>query len=1489
MSSLQDEMLQKMLADDSPTLEDQVEKAEAKAEQGQNLYWRDMGSALYDWAKGAVEGAEEVGRAASNRGANVPAEYLDEQALEKPELTPEQQQSEDWYQKAVDKFNEESTQPLMVAAALSGIPGVSQLGAMGMLPMLAKDLQSNVEKEGVVSGTVSTGLNLVPFLGSYRMTQDPNFQKFAELHPARASGLLVMNEAPWLATGIQLAKVIDREALVKKFKGNMDKVLEYERKVKTQKDLEAAAKKSDVAKSETTGAKDTEVKMAREEGSPTPKGEEKFKPRKPQNPDEEVNMARNPEVSKEIDDGVINERLVREQADIEANRVHKGAYDVEVEAAPPTDLNLGRVTVLRIWDTVNEIVPARIGNLVTRSKRVLGHFRPIQEIVNVRDTLNLPTLAHEVGHYIDTVLNITGFDKELIDAAKSKWKSGYKEHEWRGEGIAEFTTEYVLNPEIAKQNFPGYYEAFTKAIADHPELASKFEQLCQEVRTWKHMSPEERVRGNMVFDGDIKKGLVTRVKETFDNIRDAWLDDTHTLQAIGEDFLDSVGITAATLLNSENPFITSAAIKNWIPARGTMLNGFFSNLTDNFAIASLEKIYNVPLNKITLGTIYNKLRELNIDKKIHKYYTDRGFSNIHEAFSAYALAVHALEVIPVKNAERIASKTEKLTGYLKQLEKLKPVETLDKEIRKLMSDISDPANASKLPELRQKVAEKIELKKAYEKQTVSPKEQQKIAQLEKKIQQTEMEIDAIKNGLDDYKTFADKPDLQAMVDNAPPEFKALMKDLSDVSDNYLRLAKRFGFVTEEEYKSLRKQYPHYVPMHRDFSLDLLKVNPGGSGKSGSSGFVDVMSPIRALKEQGSTRTVIDPISELYKATQTLIDAGERNLIGQQFAKLAKMDKAGRILVETGERASSSTKGVFSVWENGKQKYYQALAPGLYEAMTGNSHAAARYAKNVFNTILTKGAECLRIGATSTPMFMLWNGFRDTFTAAFYSQTGLAPIKGTIDGFMLRADQQLMADFMAQGVPFSTFIGSNKDIMKMFMNKTKLKTTKDKAMDILKKPFEVFEHVNEATEQAPRLAEFKRLYDKLIKEGRPEQEALFLAGQAARELTVNFSKMGTNVRQYNKYAAFLNAAIQGNVKIVEAFGKDLYRTARILKEIHEGKISPKSEAQKTWNAWKNGDINAIEAIRKAPMGTTIGGLLEISLPCIALWALNHDKDWYKDLSYEEKMRNCFVEVADGVILRFPKPELLGYILGSIPERMLDYAYDNDPQALLMSSAGEFMLESLAPQVLPTALLPVYEWRSNLNFFRDRPIEDAKAQKVLEEDRYDIYTSEMAKYAGKTLGLSPMKIDNSFRDVTGSLGSFFLGVTDMALKDKKLPAKDWRDMTRLTYNPTPNSRNRTSEVFYADSQKAEQKFNSEVMKGLKKKNQKPKELKIYDAAKKALKPLYTEQKQITNGVGKYEKMTPEERGKKRDEIREQINTIQRKANNKAGYRYIPQKKK
>ena len=229
--SLAEEMEKAFLDENAkPTLQQEVSKAEEQALEGQHSFvsnaFEDLGSALYDWAKGAVAGAEEVGRAASVRGAELPADYLDEQALEKPELTPAQQATEDWYQKAVDTFNDETTKPVMVAAALSGLPGVSQLGAMAMLPMMAEDWSQNVEKEGAVQGTVSTALNIAPIVGSVRQALDPNFQKFADAHPARAAGLLLMNEAPWLAGAVQTAKHIRLNTLTEKFKGNVKKAAE---------------------------------------------------------------------------------------------------------------------------------------------------------------------------------------------------------------------------------------------------------------------------------------------------------------------------------------------------------------------------------------------------------------------------------------------------------------------------------------------------------------------------------------------------------------------------------------------------------------------------------------------------------------------------------------------------------------------------------------------------------------------------------------------------------------------------------------------------------------------------------------------------------------------------------------------------------------------------------------------------------------------------------------------------------------------------------------------------------------------------------------------------------------------------------------------------------------------------------------------------------------------------------------------------------------
>ena len=1466
--SLAEEMEKAFLDENAkPTLQQEVSKAEEQALEGQHSFvsnaFEDLGSALYDWAKGAVAGAEEVGRAASVRGAELPADYLDEQALEKPELTPAQQATEDWYQKAVDTFNDETTKPVMVAAALSGLPGVSQLGAMAMLPMMAEDWSQNVEKEGAVQGTVSTALNIAPIVGSVRQALDPNFQKFADAHPARAAGLLLMNEAPWLAGAVQTAKHVRLNTLTEKFKGNVKKAAE-------------ALKKEDAVanppRTETLGGIKADV--ARDT-------KKKFKPEKPKTAQEEMNMSAKPKVAEEIDKSIYDKTLEREHETVKAEKVHRGAYDQDIEAIPPTDMSITSVTIREIYETANRIVTSRIGNLISKNKETLGHYRPKEKIVNVGDTLNLDTLSHEVGHHIDTVLKIEGHDAELVNGAKSRWKHGeYDAQEkvqpgtWRGEGIAEFTAEYALNPEAAKQNFPGYYADFVKKLADQPELAADFEKMCQQIRLWKTMSPEERIRGNMSFASDLQKPATQQLLDKADAVKTAWIDSNTPFKKAIDDYTSKVGIA---LLNSENPAELAAAVKNVAPARATLLLGFFHKLGDEVGISALEKWYNVPLKKVSLGTVYDKLRTLNADKGVLDYLKTSKYKNIHEAFASYSAALHSLDVMSIKNMERI----EVISGKLEKFKELYNKITNDEvNLAKVLEELKD-IDEEAYPELAN-VKHQIEAKMT-DKNAAKRKEV-----LETTIDTLETTIKDIKEGRNDYKTFGTREDLQAVVDNAPKQFAELAQNLSDVTENLMTLAVKFGFVTADEAALIRKEYPHYVPLHRDFSLDRMLSNAGtGTGGKGK-GFVNVDKPLYKLSKDGSTRTVLDPITELYKTTNLLIEAGERNKVGQAVAHLATLDKAGELVVEAGENPKA-VRGIFSVWENGKKKNYQAIAPGLYEAVTGGTNGVA--SSGVLDAITgmaRKGAAALRIGATSTPMFMMWNGIRDTITASLYSKTGMLPLKGTLDGYMLRWDKELMADFMAQGVPYATFIGSNKDITKMFMDKTKLKTKAGKVADVLKKPFEAFEYMNEATEQAPRLSEFKRMYDRMLKQGYTTQEALFAAGQQARDLTVNFSQAGTYGREVNKYAAFFNAAVQGNYKLVKALGDDWFRAAQIFNDIRKGRTQPLNAVQQTIADVKAGKMTYLEAFRKLPLGTTAWALTSITLPSLALWSINHDKDWYKNMSYREKMTNWFIEVADGVIIRLPKPELPGYMFGSIPERIMDKAMDQDSQAVLNSTMGAFLFDSVTTSPIPTAVLPLLEWGTNWSFFRQRPIVDARYQKLEKPDQYNIYTSEMAKYAGQTFGESPMLIDNAFRDVTGSLGSFFLEVTNSLTKETQLPERDWRDRTRFTYNPTPNSTSRSSDVFYEGLDRLSKKFNTEVVRGLRKKNQKPKELKGLESAKKQISDLNKIKGLIMNGQGKYAKMDRAERKQERDKIMYKIDEIQRKANNKyLGYSYVPEK--
>lgn len=1336
------------------------EKALEEIQTKRHNAFADLGDALFDYAKGAVQGLQEVNRAGDHVATTDPLALtgLDTARVDtSTRQSQEQQEATDWYKAATDNLADETVKPAIFTAAMLG----SGTAAAAIAPLIAKDTVEQAKEKGLGEALLEFGKNTAPIYGSYQQTQEEGWDEYVNEHPLRAAGLLLVAESPVMIPAVHSAKYARKNFLVNKGKKS---VVEAEKIVKGEFDLQHGKAK---VKPEAPMQKQptiSEALLSTEEPVVTQRSA--FKPK---NIQERIDHTVNPEVSKRIDQ-IVDEGF-KQAKQLEDTQPFRGAYETEITPLPTEYPH--PVRIHQILETANSIVPVRVGRMQA-GKNTLGYHMTKQEGVRIRSFQEFDTIAHEIGHNLDKKFNIQGHDVELKTAAESVWKDGqYKDFELRGEGIAEFTAEYVMNPEVAQKNFPGYFEDFTSKLAEDPKLQKKIDTLSNQIRKWYTQSEEARVRGAIVVEGDIKTPMKQQVIKGIDNVQNALVDDTTKLRTAIKDFEDFTGYK---LNPEENPADIALAIKSTIPARSQMLLGL-SKLDSKYVIGALEEVYNIPLNKVTFADVYAPLEALAKSGKNKEYLSKHGFKDWHEAFTSYMSALHTLEVINLKNAEKVAALTEQLTDFQKKLTHIDPV--LDGKV---------------------------------------------VSQLEKAILQTEKAIAAIEEGRADYVTPIKKSDAAATIKNAPGDLKVAAKQLQLFNENILDLSVEFGFLKKEMAADFKEKYPHYVPLFRDFSLENAMDTSFGKHQN----FVDIDKFFKALSEEGSERSLKDPIVSMQQSVMRLINNGERNRVGQALAALTKKDKSASLLMEVKGSSPAGAKGVFTVWEDGEQKAYQAIAPGVYEAVKEMDRGTAAAMSNILDKIATTASKTLRIGATSTPAFTVWNFLRDSVFASLASDTGLKPIFGTLEGFYSRADKELMARFEAQGVPFSTYIGNSRDITKRLRGATgDTPWYKDNlAYKVGDKTISTMLDFNQIVEEAPRLAEFKRALERGYS---PEK-----AGAKARDLTLNFARADTKGRQINRYSAFFNATIQGFDKF-----------CRLMYE--------------------------------RPKETIAFGTAYITLPTIALWNQNHDKDWYRDMPFDDKMKHWFFEV-DGTIFKIPKPELPGYLFGSAVERVLDMVYDQDPQALERSNFNGFLIGNTVPNAIPTAAIPIIEWMTNYNLYRGKPIVSSRDMKKETADQYNIYTSEVAKSIGKAADLSPAKIDNSIKAVTGSMGIFFLSAYDAFAKENATPDKKLTDLTRFTF--TEGSRTRSAEVFYDGLDSLEKQYNSSSKKN------KTRNHKGMLSAKKQIDA----HRKTYNGILNDEKLDGATKRTKLDEINKKINAIQRKANQSyLNYKYIqtPQK--
>jgi len=391
-------------------------------------------------------------------------------------------------------------------------------------------------------------------------------------------------------------------------------------------------------------------------------------------------------------------------------------------------------------------------------------------------------------------------------------------------------------------------------------------------------------------------------------------------------------------------------------------------------------------------------------------------------------------------------------------------------------------------------------------------------------------------------------------------------------------------------------------------------------------------------------------------------------------------------------------------------------------------------------ILGLPTRVLRAGATLDPTFMARNFFRGELAATAFSKNNYLPlIHGAMGVFRLvkgkNKQTQLYKDFIKSGAMQSSLVSFDRKYIREDFMKQELTSRKVINHINPKNTLESLRAMSDFAESAARISEFRMTQKKLKKDlSKTQREILEESGFSAREVTLDFQKIGLKMQSVNAVTAFYNARFRGYEQVIKGVAKN------------PGKV-----------------ISALV------IGQTI--------PSVLLWFANKDSETYKNLPQWVKDTHHIVIANEGtaneIVYRIPKLWELGFIFGTLPERMLDFMAKKDPKAVeelgkeLLENSGSFAF-NLLPQP-EVGRLPI-ELLANKSFFQDRPIVPRSLEGLLPEVQTTTYTSELSKLIGQGIrfipGLndvsSPIQIDYAIKSWTGGLGKYVLDATNAILK-------------------------------------------------------------------------------------------------------------------------------
>ena len=697
------------------------------------------------------------------------------------------------------------------------------------------------------------------------------------------------------------------------------------------------------------------------------------------------------------------------------------------------------------------------------------------------------------------------------------------------------------------------------------------------------------------------------------------------------------------------------------------------------------------------------------------------------------------------------------------------------------------------------------------------------------------------------------------------EMESARKELLKINNDMLDALVDGQVITRELVDQLQKKHPNYMAMFREMDDDAV-----GFASGMSRAITNVNSPIKTLV--GSKKKIIDPLESMVKNIFQSIQAAEKNKVALQLPKLAKLDTESKFIRKLDPDEKVERKNVVTVLENGEKVRYE-VEPEVYKALLNLDQKSS----GIIIRALSKPASVLRAGATLTPEFGLRNPIRDVVQAYTTSGSGFNPVTDFVpalfdviagkSGKGGKIYKQWLDDMGAYGNIISTDRKANREALTSVLKDSKSK----KFINIVsqKSTIALLRTISDVTESATKLGEYKaalrqgkklegKEFDELLKSGVSKEQAQRLAkdqGVSRAEAAyrsrdvMDFARSGSSVREVNKIVAFFNASVQGKSKI-------------------------------------------LRTIKSDPVGFTTRAFSAVTVPTIGVFMMQKymSNDVQKQTIDDAPnwMRNTFwlVPVPNtDLVARIPKPFDLAIPFANLPEKALEYAFNNEKEAF--EGFAKESAKGLGVPTQITGMLPIVEGMANYSFFREGKIIPRREDNLNFSDQYDNETSGaarlLAKGAEKLTGgegsfknfSSPRIMDNTIRGTTAGLGTYYTSFADwiaegLNLTDKPDKPKKGVSQLPLTKAFLVNENQSSKSLDYIYSEK--EKFTKE--KGSAKLNKEPfkssRELSFLNDRTKTISSIG---KEIRN-IKESKLLNPLEKKNKIDALVKRRNEIARK---------------